>query len=40
MFAPEDQQIEICLLKNNLEEIEKELVAQVSGKLIEFRKNK
>lgn len=29
MFRPEDQQVEICLLKSNLEEIENELVIQV-----------
>ncbi|XP_011562467.2 uncharacterized protein LOC105392535 [Plutella xylostella] len=28
MLAPEDQQIEICLLKSNLEEIENDLVVQ------------
>lgn len=29
MFSAEDQQIEICLLKSNLEEIEHDLVVQV-----------
>lgn len=29
MFSPEKQQVEICLLKSNLEEIENDLVAQV-----------
>ncbi|KAF9808150.1 hypothetical protein SFRURICE_008653 [Spodoptera frugiperda] len=31
MFRPEDQQVEICLLKSNLEEIENELVIQRSA---------
>lgn len=29
MFRPEEQQVEICLLKSNLEEIENEMVVQV-----------
>ena len=29
MFSPEEQQIEICLLKSNLEEIESDLIEQV-----------
>ncbi|XP_026489786.1 coiled-coil domain-containing protein 158-like [Vanessa tameamea] len=31
MFSPADQQVEICLLKSNLEEIENDLVAQRSA---------
>ncbi|XP_072932988.1 uncharacterized protein [Epargyreus clarus] len=31
MFSPEDQQIEICLLKSNLEEIENGLIVQHSA---------
>ncbi|KAH9631231.1 hypothetical protein HF086_013278 [Spodoptera exigua] len=31
MFRPEEQQVEICLLKSNLEEIENELVIQRSA---------
>ncbi|CAH2084780.1 unnamed protein product [Euphydryas editha] len=31
MFSPEKQQVEICLLKSNLEEIENDLVAQRSA---------
>ncbi|KAJ8723308.1 hypothetical protein PYW08_003220 [Mythimna loreyi] len=31
MFRPEEQQVEICLLKSNLEEIENELVVQRSA---------
>ncbi|CAK1585420.1 unnamed protein product [Parnassius mnemosyne] len=30
MFSPEEQQIEICLLKTNLDEIENDLVVQRS----------
>lgn len=30
MFKPEEQQVEICLLKSNLEQIENDLVVQVS----------
>lgn len=30
MFRPEEQQIEICLLKSKLKEIENDLIVQVS----------